>query len=142
MTYMGPTGEPTMVSGMCTLPINIINEKIFIFIWFWLVFVAVVTGAYLIYRLFTLLAPHLRVFLITVNGGKSCKRSDVEAILDPMAYGWGQKIGDWFLLQLICQNLNPLVVNDLIKHLHKADEGSNSNTETMKARDPLMTSQV
>ena len=121
----------------------IIISGSFRFCWFWLVFVAVVTGVYLIYRLFTLLAPHLRVFLITVNGGKSCKRSDVEAILDPMAYGWGQKIGDWFLLQLICQNLNPLVVNDLIKHLHKADLGSNSNTETMKlARDDHMTSQV
>lgn len=139
----GPSGTVVKHDGLCVLPVNIINEKIFIFIWFWLVFVAVVTGVYLIYRLFTLLAPHLRVFLITVNGGKSCKRSDVEAILDPMAYGWGQKIGDWFLLQLICQNLNPLVVNDLIKHLHKADLGSNSNTETMKlARDDHVTSQV
>lgn len=138
----GPSGTVVKHDGLCVLPLNIINEKIFIFVWFWLVFVAVVTGVFLVFRLFTLLAPHLRVFLITVNGGKSCKRSDVEAILDPESYGWGQKIGDWFLLQLVCKNLNPLLVNDLVRHLHKADEGSNSNTETMKARDPLMTSQV
>jgi len=138
----GPSGTVVKHDGLCVLPLNIINEKIFIFIWFWLVFVAVVTGIFLIYRLFTLLAPHLRVFLITINGGKSCKRSDVEAILDPHSYTWLEKIGDWFLLQLICKNLNALVVNDLIRHLHKEDEGSNSNTETMKLRDQHMSSQV
>jgi len=139
----GPSGTVEKKDGLCVLPLNIINEKIFIFIWFWLVFVAVVTGVFLVYRLFTLLAPHLRVFLITVHGGRSCKRSDVEAILDPSSLSWFEKIGDWFLLQLVCKNLNVLLVNDLIRHLHKAEEGNNSNTETLKLRgDPHMTSQV
>lgn len=138
----GPSGTVEKKDGLCVLPVNIINEKIFIFIWFWLIIVAVVTGIHLIYRLFTLLAPHLRVFLITVNGGRSCKRSDVEAILDPVSLSWTEKIGDWFLLHLICKNLNVLLVNDLIKHLHKAEAGSLSDTETMKLRDPQMTSQV
>lgn len=138
----GPSGTVEKKDGLCVLPLNIINEKLFIFIWFWLIFVAVVTGVFIIFRLFTLLAPHLRVFLISVNGGKSCKRSDVEAILDTPSLSWSEKIGDWFLLQLICKNLNVLVVNDLIRHLHKAEEGSNSNTETMKLRDQHMTSQV
>jgi len=122
--------------------LNIINEKIFIFIWFWLIFVAVITGLFLLYRLATLLAPHLRAFLITAQGGRSCKRSDVEAILEPASLSWAAKIGDWLLLHLICKNLNVLLVNDLIRNLHKAEEGSNSNTETLKLRDPHMTSQV
>merc|ERR1711944_206021 len=88
----GPSGTVEKKDGLCVLPLNIINEKIFIFIWFWLVFVAVVTGVFLVYRLFTLLAPHLRVFLITVHGGRSCKRSDVEAILDPSSLSWFEKI--------------------------------------------------
>jgi len=135
----GPSGTVIKHDGLCVLPINIINEKIFIFIWFWLLFVAVVTGASLIYRLFTLLSPHMRVFLIRLNGGKSCRRSYVEFILDPDSYGWGQKIGDWFLLQMICKNLNPLVVNDLVQHLHQAETGKSiANTDTMKANQPLM----
>lgn len=131
----GPSGSVQLKDGLCVLPLNIINEKIFIMIWFWMIFVASVTGIFLIYRLATLVAIQLRVFLITQSGGKSVKRSDVESILEPASLSYFQKIGDWFLLKLICVNLHPLLVNDLIRQLHKADVGDNSNTETLKARD-------
>jgi len=123
----GPSGTVEKNDGLCTLPVNIINEKLFIFIWFWLIFVAVCSGLYLIFRLSTLLADQMRVGLITVHGGKSCRRSDVEAILDQPGFTWTEKIGDWFLLHLICKNLNVLLVNDLIRTLHKTDEDSKSH---------------
>lgn len=53
--------------GLCVLPLNIINEKIFILIWFWLIVVAAVTGVFLLYRLATLLGPQIRVVLITAK---------------------------------------------------------------------------
>merc|ERR1711902_94748 len=110
------------------------DEKNFLFIWFWLVFVAVVTGMFLLYRIVTLVGAKLRVALITVHGGKSVLRGDVTAILDASP-AWFDKIGDWFLLNLICKNLNVLVVNDLIKGLHKDLDSNNSNTETLKLYD-------
>lgn len=137
----GPSGTVEKKDGLCVLPVNIINEKTFIFIWFWLVFVAVCTGLFLVFRLSTFLGKQIRVGLITIHGGKSCRRSDVEAILDPADQSYTEKLGDWFLLHLICKNLNVLLVNDLIRQLHKSEEGSNSNTETLKLR-PEMTSQV
>ena len=79
----GPSGTVEIKDGLCVLPLNIINEKMFIFIWFWLVLVSVISGVFLLYRLAVLLGPQIRVALITVKGGKSTKRSDVEAILDP-----------------------------------------------------------
>jgi len=138
----GPSGTVEKKDGLCVLPVNIINEKTFIFIWFWLVFVAVCTGLFLIFRLATFLGKQIRVGLITIHGGKSCRRSDVEAILEPASLSYTEKLGDWFLLHLICKNLNVLLVNDLIRHLHKAEEGNNSNTETLKLRPDHMTSQV
>jgi len=128
----GPSGTIEKKDGLCVLPQNIINEKMFIFIWFWLVFVAVVTGLFMIFRLATFLSQNMRIGLIRVHGGRSCKRSDVEEILEPASYSYSEKLGDWFLLQLICKNLNVLLVNDLIKALHKAEEPSNHNIDTMK----------
>merc|ERR1712083_1279257 len=125
------SGTVEKKDGLCVLPVNIINEKTFIFIWFWLVFVAVCTGLFLIFRLSTFLGKQIRVGLITIHGGKSCRRSDVEAILEPNSLSYTEKLGDWFLLHLICKNLNVLLVNDLIRALHKAEEGNNSNTETL-----------
>jgi hypothetical protein len=49
-----------------------------------------------------------------------------------------EKIGDWFVLHLITKNLDTLTVNEILKQLHKEQEGNNSNTETLK----LKTAQV
>lgn len=127
----GPSGTVEIKDGLCVLPVNIINEKTFIFIWFWLVVVACITGIFLLYRIATLLGPQIRVALITVKGGKSTKRDEVEAILEPQSLSFLEKIGDWLVLYFICKNLDALTVNDLIRNLHKSEEG-NSNTETLK----------
>ncbi|TRY75101.1 hypothetical protein TCAL_09359 [Tigriopus californicus] len=130
----GPSGTIEPKDGLCVLPLNIINEKMFIFIWFWLVIVAIVTGIFLLYRIAVLLGPQIRVALITVKGSKSTKRSDVEAILDPASLSFAEKLGDWLVLYFVCKNLDALAVNDLIRHIHKSEAGDNSNTETLKMK--------
>ena len=63
----GPSGTIEKKDGLCVLPVNIINEKIFIFLWFWLVVVSAVTGMFLIYRVAVLAGPQIRIALITVK---------------------------------------------------------------------------
>ena len=36
MAYIGPSDEVVNNSGMCTLPVNIINAKIYLALWIWL----------------------------------------------------------------------------------------------------------
>jgi hypothetical protein len=136
----GPSGTIEKRDALCVLPLNIINEKIFVFIWFWLIIVAAMTGLFLLYRLAVILGPQIRVALITFRGGRSTNRSDVEAILDPPSLSWSEKLGDWLVLYLLCKNLDVLTVNDLIRHLYKSEAGDNSNTETLKLKP--QTSQV
>lgn len=133
----GPSGTVQLHDGLCVLPANIINEKIYIFIWLWLVGLAVITGVFLVYRIAVIAGPAIRVALIAVKGGKSTKRAEVEEILEPKAYNFFEKLGDWLVLHLVCKNLNPLLVNDLIKHLHKQENVDNSNTDTLKEKTPL-----
>jgi hypothetical protein len=60
----GPSGTVEKKDGLCVLPLNIINEKIYIFIWFWLIIVAIISGLAVVYRLIVLAMPKLRVTLI------------------------------------------------------------------------------
>ena len=127
----GPSGTVMKLDALCVLPLNIINEKIFIFLWFWLIFLALVTGLYLIFRIWTFLRKQFRVRLIVIDGGRSCRRAHIEAFLEPEHLSWCEKMGDWFLLHLICKNLNVLLVNDLINQLCPIEDASDFSTETL-----------
>ena len=37
--------------ALCLLPINVVNEKIYVFLWFWLLLLALITSLFVIFRL-------------------------------------------------------------------------------------------
>jgi len=47
----GPSGTVQRIDGLCVLPLNIVNEKIYVFLWFWFIILAVITGLALLYRI-------------------------------------------------------------------------------------------
>ena len=51
-------------SVQCVLPLNLFNEKIFLFFWFWFVLVAVVTGGNLLAWLWHILVNRNRVSFV------------------------------------------------------------------------------
>ena len=57
-------------------------------------------------------------------------------ILEPASLNFFERLGDWLVLHLVCKNLNALLINDLIKQLHKDNSaqelGDNSNTLPLK----------
>ena len=57
----GPSGTITRHDGLCVLALNSINEKIYVFLWFWFVFVAMFSAMAILYRMVMLLVPGLRV---------------------------------------------------------------------------------
>ena len=66
-TY-GASGTIQNHDAMCILPINIVNEKIYVFLWFWLAFLCCITMLDMIYQVSTIFNPmvikfHLRMRL-------------------------------------------------------------------------------
>ena len=98
MTYMGPTGEPTMVSGMCTLPINIINEKIYVVLWLLYIAIITISGIILLGQL-TLATRYLRHMKLQ----RSCPSVPgilLRRLVNKYTYG------DFVLMQLLANNLD------------------------------------
>ena len=46
----GPSGQIQRHDAQCILPINILNEKIFVFLWFWFIILAVMTAIDLLHK--------------------------------------------------------------------------------------------
>ena len=56
----GASGTIEKLDALCLLPINILNEKIYIFFWFWLLFLAIISASHLICQILQFLIPSLR----------------------------------------------------------------------------------
>ena len=51
MCICNPWPIPQTHDALCMLPINVVNEKIYVFLWFWLLFLTLITSLFLVFRL-------------------------------------------------------------------------------------------
>ena len=103
----GSSGDVQRHDAMCILPINIINEKIYVFLWFWFYFLAVASLVAVVYRALTYLFPKLRI-LATTSRCRVVNRAALENLLHQL------NAGDWFVLDLLSKNIDPLNFRDLV----------------------------
>ena len=69
----GPSGTIERHDAMCVLALNIINEKIYVFLWFWLIALAVLTSLYLLYVLSVIMVPSMRRVMVERNAKDDMK---------------------------------------------------------------------
>lgn len=90
----GPSGDVMKFDNICLLPLNIINEKIYIVVWFWLYFLAIVSGLVVCYRILVIAFPRSRYYLLQ-KLHQLIRPDDFDVILSRCSYG------DWFLIYLV-----------------------------------------
>jgi len=106
----GPSGTIQNHDGLCILPINIINEKIYVFLWFWYLIIITWTCIFFCFRVVTIVSKYSR-YLVFCGRSKSSNRGDVAIVMEKLWFG------DWFILMQLCKNMNPMVFHDLVTDL-------------------------
>lgn len=112
----GSSGDVQKHDAMCILPINIINEKIYVFLWFWFVILAVVSGLVLVYRSVLFLWPPAR-FHVLRSRARLTSAAYLQRVLDRC------QLGEWFVLDLLAKNVDAVHYRDFISDLEKQLEG-------------------
>jgi len=128
----GPSGTIERHDGLCVLPLNIINEKIYIFLWFWFILIASITGLFLLYRLAVLMGAGIRTAMIQARSGR-VSREKISDIVSEPGLTYFQQVGDFFLLYLIAKNMDEVAMKELIIELHAALKPAYSDAPTLKA---------
>ncbi|KAK4309437.1 hypothetical protein Pmani_018934 [Petrolisthes manimaculis] len=88
----GPSGTIQQHDSLCVLPLNIVNEKTYIFLWIMYIVAAIVCGVFLLIRILLFLLPRVRNSLLVHRARRPETKRDLMTVLLKCNYG------DWFLM--------------------------------------------
>merc|ERR1719431_2473316 len=91
----GSSGTIMKLDALCVLGLNIINEKIYITLWFWFIILAILTALYTVYVVAIVSLPGLRRNLVIEKAN----------------------IGDWFMIFLLSRNMDTTMYNIFIEEI-------------------------
>lgn len=140
----GASGTIQKLDALCVLALNILNEKIYIFLWFWFIILAVLSGIALLYGMAVVLLPSTRETIlrkrfkfgssasvtalireIQVNrriGPRTKERianPSKGSFRSPFSFvrNFRSQVGDFLLLHLLGQNMNMVMFNEVLSEL-------------------------
>lgn len=127
----GASGDVQKYDALCILPLNIINEKIYIIMWFWFVFLAFVTGVWLVYRFLTFSQARVR-YQVLRRRASLTKGRHLRYLSDTI------DAGDWFLLSMMCKNMDAqwfrILSTGLFQKLHSLEPQQGGRGRRSRAR--------
>lgn len=109
----GASGSIQKHDSLCILPLNIVNEKTYIFIWFWyLILLAMLIGL-VIYRLLIIFVPSIRARVLNARN-RMVPREIAISVSNKV------DIGDWWIIYMLGRNLDPIIYKDVLAELAKS----------------------
>lgn len=106
----GSSGDVQRHDAMCILPINIVNEKIYVGLWFWFIILAVLSALILVYHIIVYLWPQSRFFILK-SRARLTRPDYLDIVLRKCT------LSDWFVLDLLSKNLDDRNYRDLVTDL-------------------------
>jgi len=111
---VGPGGAGQKANGYCILSQNIINEKIYLFLWFWFLLMLVISVLQMIFEIAIFAIPGFRSFVIARQTGAFTTGEMKRYIERDCNYG------DWFILHQIGKNTNKEFFYRFVETLSKS----------------------
>ncbi|XP_012340142.1 innexin inx1-like [Apis florea] len=115
----GASGTIQKHDSLCILPLNIVNEKTYIFIWFWYTILSILLIGLMVYRAAIIFAPAVRPRLL-------CLSSRLLSIETCNSISKKIDLGDWWLLYILSSNMDSLIYRDFLQELTKKMSDSHS----------------
>lgn len=123
ISTFGGGGHEKILQAVCVLPNNIVHQKFYLFLWFWLFAVAIVTLLHQLYRVCLLCLPAFRA-LVTKTWSTSNDKNDPSLEVDDLSVLPDMdelvrdlSYPDWIVLSLIHTNLTAINFNNFLQDL-------------------------
>ncbi|CAL8077216.1 unnamed protein product [Orchesella dallaii] len=116
----GPSGSIEQHDAMCILPLNIVNEKTYIFIWCWFVILGILTAFLVVYRAAFLLVPIMRP-AVMYKSNKMVSKEAIELLSHQLS------LGDWWVIYMLGCNIDPQIYKEVIAEYAEKIRNDESN---------------
>ncbi|XP_031626571.1 innexin inx5-like [Contarinia nasturtii] len=116
----GPSGSLQEYDALCLMPLNVVNQKIFVIIWIWYILQLAVSLGNLLYWTVIYYSKSLRIEVLRRHSMLTMSRKQIAKATD---HG---HLGNFFVLNQIAKNTNSLTFVELLTELSmiKVDENN------------------
>ena len=108
---IGPSGSTQTEDALCLLPVNMINQKVFVVIWLWLALLLIISMLVIVISILTAQLPGLRRKVLSKQIGETSASFMVCCLVDKLKYG------DWLVLTRINSHFSPDVAKIILTEL-------------------------
>jgi len=113
---VGTAAGEQKFNSLCVMSLNIINEKVYLLLWFWMFGLTILTFVHLVFRLAVIGIPPLRVLMIIVKT-RGFSQADLSTCRNVLDHCY---LGDWFVLYQLSKNSNTYFFRYLLRFLEKS----------------------
>lgn len=104
----GPSGSIQKFDAFCLLPLNILNQKLFIIVWIWYIIQVIISILNLLYWILVLCSENVRIYILCQKSMKSVSRQII------LIASCEAHLVHFFVLSQIAKNINPETFVELI----------------------------
>ncbi|CAB4062527.1 inx [Lepeophtheirus salmonis] len=120
---IGSAGTPVSFNSMCVLSQNIVNEKMYVFIWFWLIFLMILSTLNVIVRIVYIVIPSYRAAYVSQKVSRyQCR--EIKMLITKKL-----KTQDAFILSQLAKNMDPALFDEFIHYLLRHLDNSEDDEE-------------
>lgn len=106
----GVSGEIERHDAICILPLNVVNEKIYVFLWFWFIILGCLSFVTVVYRIIIIFSPRMRMYLLRMRF-RLVRKDAIDLLVRR------SKMGDWFLFYMLGENVDSIIFRDVLQEL-------------------------
>ncbi|KAG8199544.1 hypothetical protein JTE90_009385 [Oedothorax gibbosus] len=114
--YFGSSGKLESQSFLCVLAVNVINEKIFLLLWFWFVFLAFFTIFMLVFKVALFTISSFRISVLSYRF-PSTRRDDLQLVIET------GNLSNFLFLYLLGENMNESSFSEVMEYFSTVQRG-------------------
>lgn len=122
---VGPSGSIQEMDSLCLLPLNVINEKIFVIIWLWYMFQLSTSVLNMMYLIVVYYSKSVRITILRHRAMMLVSHKQIIQATNNV------HMGNFFVLNQIAKNTDVMTFVDLLSELSLSKVDKSYNNEKM-----------